>query len=258
MRHLLPALLLLAAPALAADTVEGVRIAPLAADTGVSLGSRHVVGQYGGTTAASLAARYNHEDRLVFGLSMPLATYRLPGDSGRATGLGNLMLEGWYILDDGRDDGRMSGIGVEAHIGLGARSYTWVNDATEVWPGTGVDVVWQARTPGDLGLLYRASVGVHGALDYEPFPSAFLRLGAAVGADYALGDRFGVTAEAAFTYWDTSPFEVAGVFRAEIIDGLRARAGLVLPMAVWVGATPADVKAGIRETTLLLDLQYTL
>lgn len=258
MRTILPLLLALSAPALAADTVEGVRIAPLAADTGASLDSRHVVGQYGGTTAVTLAARYNHEDRLVFGLSMPLATYRLPGDAGRATGLGNLMLEGWYILDDGSDGGRMSGIGVEAHLGLGASSYTWVNDATEVWPGTGVDVVYQGRSAGDLGLLYRGSLGVHGARDYEPFPNAYLRLGAAVGVDYALDDRFGVTAEGAFTYWDPSPFEAAGVFRADIIDGLRARAGIVLPLAVWVGATPVDVKAGIREATLLLDLQYTL
>jgi len=149
-------------------------------------------------------------------------------------------------------------VGLEVHLGLAAPAWTWANDGRQVWPGGGADVVLQGRTAGALSYLYRLSFGLHGARAYEPFPGVYARLGAAGGVDWSFAERFGLTGEAAFTYWDPSPFEVTGLFRAAIVPGLQARVGFVFPLAVWMGATPADQPAGIRETTLLIDLQMTM
>lgn len=258
MPALLLSLVLASAPAVAGDlaggnVVQGHRIQAMDAGTGAAVETRYVVGADGGTDLAVLRARYAH-DRLHLGVALPFASYRVP--TGRDLSMGNVGLQGWYLLSRD-DDGSATGVGVELHLGLGGGAYTWANDPTVLWPGTGADVVFQRRTGGELSWMYRGSIGVHGARGYAPFPGAFLRLGAAAGVDWSLADRFGLVGEASLSYWDTSPFELTGLLRADIVEGLRARAGLVLPLAVWMGAHPADDPAGIRETTLLLDLQVS-
>ena len=44
----------------------------------------------------------------------------------------------------------------------------------------------------------------------------------------------------------------------DVVEGLRLRAGLLLPIATWMGATPADRDAGIREATLFASLGMAL
>lgn len=238
-----------------AAAAEGYRITDMEAATGLSLHQQLVVGQNGGTNLTLLSARLRLSERMMFQVGVPWAAYRQPYPLGRTADVGNLLFEGWYLLETG-DAAR--GIGVQVHVNPGSHAYTWTNDPTQLWPGTGADVLYQAKLPGSLGLFYRGLAGVHVTSDYQPFPRTWLRLGAAAGVDYDLTDRYGLTAEGSFTYWDTSPLEVSGLFRAEVLDGLRLRAGLVFPLAVWVGATPAPTKAGLREATLFLDARFSL
>ena len=80
------------------------------------------------------------------------------------------------------------------------------------------------------------------------------RLALQRGPDLRLIDRVGVVAETSIQYWDVSPWEISLVGRVDLIDGLRLRGGLALPVAVWAGWTPTDREAGAREATLFADL----
>ena len=87
----------------------------------------------------------------------------------------------------------------------------------------------------------------------EAFPSVEGRIGAAFGVDKHLGDRMGIIGEAAAQTWDTSPFEITALFRADPIDGLRLRGGFVFPVFVWAGLTPTNQVSGLTEVTFLAD-----
>ena len=44
--------------------------------------------------------------------------------------------------------------------------------------------------------------------------------------------------------------------RMDLLDGLRARAGITLPIATWGGLIPADQEPGLSEATFLVDMRY--
>ena len=104
--------------------------------------------------------------------------------------------------------------------------------------------------------MYRFALGLHGTRGHAPFPGFFPRFSAALGLDYSLSKRVGLTTEFALSYWDTSPFEMTLLTRFDLLGGLRARAGLVLPISAWAGLIPADQEPGLTETTLLVDMRY--
>lgn len=235
---------------------SGWRITPLGGGHSLSLSEAAVVGPHGGTTVTTLAARVAFEEATV-SVRLPFAAYRTPG--GRATDLGNLAVEALYLREV---DGWIHGLGVEAHVNPGGRPFTWLHRADELWPGGGVDLVYQLRVPGEAGLtwLLRGHAGVHGARAYDPVPGVFARLGGVGAVDYQLpgAPAVGLIGEAAISYWELSPFDVAGLVRVDPVQGLRARGGLVLPMAGWFGWTPASVDGGLRDLTLHLDVQMAL
>lgn len=242
--------------ALVALAQDGNRLRDPLAETALSLEHRAAIGREAGTDMSTLKATYAHDDAWVFSLALPYASFRIPGDMPRETALGNLLFEGWRIMERG-DDGAYRALGVEAHWNLGSRAWTWVNDADELWPGTGVDAVWQERGAGDLAWTWRALVGLHGARSFEPYPGFWLRAGGAAGIDYAIHPLVSVLAEGSLTYWDTSPIEVAAILHSEPLDGLKLRAGWVWPLGVWMGASPGNGAAGFHESTLLFEVRLT-
>jgi hypothetical protein len=147
-------------------------------------------------------------------------------------------------------------LAIETHFNVGSNTYTWVNDGDELWPGFGVDVAWQGSTGEKLTKLYRLAIGLHGAKRHQPYPGFFPRFSAAFGLDYSFGKRLGLTSEAVLSYWDTSPFEINTLMRVDILEGLRARAGVILPIATWAGLVPAEQDAGLTEATFMMDMRY--
>jgi hypothetical protein len=232
----------------------GYRIGAVGGGSTVRMVQKSLVGPDGGSHATVLDASWSFE-RMTATIGLPFATYRTPG--GRTTDVGNMQI-GLARLLDGQSGKYTSSIGVEGHFNVGERAYTWINEAGEVWPGAGVEIVYNGRVDGDWSLLYRASVGAAGAAEFAPFPSWYVRVAAAAGIDRSITDEVGVTAEMSVAYWDPSPWEVSGLVRADIVDGLRLRGGVVLPVSSWVGWVPASRDAGVREATVVVDLSLAL
>lgn len=225
---------------------EGLLAEPIGGGSGVTLASAVVVGGDGGTSALITRGRLRLGD-VTATVGIPFATWRTP--SGRDAGLGNVSLGAWL------PDGERGALGVVARLPLGGRAYTWVNESEELWPGVGVDVIYRGDQPlsDQVTFLGRLSGGAHTSRGAAPVPGLYAKVGAAGGVDVAVREHLGVVGEAAFTWWDTSPLDLAALVRADA-DGLRARAGVVFPLAAWVGAQPTPVPAGAREATLRLDL----
>jgi hypothetical protein len=230
----------------------GYRIRPMGTGGLVSTGLAAVIGSTGGTTAAHVEARYG-SGRFAGGVRLPFASFRT--QDGRGTGLGNLHVDGQALIDV---SGATHAVGVEAHVNLGGRAWTWVNQAEELWPGGGVDAVWQVRTEGDLAWLGRASAGVHGTQGFYPFPKVWGRIAAAGGVDWSATPALGFTGEAHVAYWEVSPIELTGLVRLEPTEGLRLRTGVLMPIASWAGLTPTAAPSGIREVTVVADLSMSL
>ena len=246
---------LLVAPASAFDleggnAYEGHRIGQATHLTGIGLYNRFVVGPDGGTNSIVLVSRYGQED-FSFAIGLPVAAHRTP--MGRAIDMGNLELSGFYHL--GEIGPLFHSVGLEAHVNVGDRAYTWVNDPEELWPGGGANVVYQGQMDLDsMVLLFRGTIGGSAAADFAPYPSAFMRVSGAAAIDYAVMNWVGVIGEMHVSYWDTSPWELSGMVRLDAVEGVRARAGIVLPIGVWAGLAPTSRPAGVRETTLMLDV----
>lgn len=235
----------------------GFRIQGYGTGTGVSLGMKTVLGRAGGTTAGTISTNYQ-TDKWGISASLPFVMHRVPGfrfdnTLNYSDGLGNLAIDAHYVLNDSKV---YSVIALETHFNLGSRAYTWVNDGDEIWPSTGVDVAWQGISGGKLKKLYRLAMGLHFSNGNQPYPSFFPRFSAAFGLDRSLNKQFGITAEASLNYWDTSPFELSAFVRADPLEGLRVRGGIILPVATWAGLVPADQEAGLSESTFLLDMRY--
>jgi len=231
---------------------EGHRIEAVDAGTGLGVGGKVVVGPDGGTHVLTVTARVRAGD-FALGGSLPFASYRVP--DGRDGNLGNARLWAHYRLPWGSLE---QYVGLRVHFQVGKPSWTWANAADEVWPGAGVEAYWESRLGGDaLKWLLRGAVGFHVARAYEPFPEEYVRFQVAGGLDARIVGPLGVVGEMSVQYWDTSPWEVAGLLRVDPFPALRIRAGAVLPIAVWAGLAPAEQPAGVRESTLLVDLTFS-
>lgn len=250
-----------AAPADATDVIggnvpSGVRIAPYGAGTGVDVAQAFVVGANGGTNQTLLRARYA-TGPWGFQVALPFVAHRLPRQA-RDIGLGNLQLDAWRQLGDGSRG--FTAVALELHGNLGDRTYSWVHDADDVWPGYGADLSLQTRRGGErFTTMSRVALGLRTGRAYEPWAGTYVTFEAAFGIDADLADRIGVQAETSIAYWDLSPWDLSGLLRADIAQGLRARGGLVLPLGVWAGIPPIDQDLrGVREATLLVDLSMSL
>lgn len=232
---------------------EGWRIAPMGAASGLRLGQQAVIGRAGGTNATTIEARGTW-GKTWLAVDVPFAAFRTPAE--RTVDIGNVGIDGWRGKEGKRG---YRAIGIELTVPTGGHAWTWANQPDDLWPNAGLDVALQgARDLGALKLLHRVALGVHLTGDYEPIPAVWLRVNGAVAIDAPIGDRFGVTGELSMQTWDTSPLELNGLFRANLIEGLDARAGVVFPIGVWAGWTPSDQRAGISETTFLVDLTMSL
>lgn len=248
---------LIALAALAQDTpvpepggqaAEGVRLWGAGGDTAVRIGHQAVLGRDGGTHATTILGRLRMDD-VQLAVALPFSTYRTPGR--RDHDLGNVQLQGAVALPYGGLDQHL---GLRLHFDAGDPTWTWASSATDLWPGAGIEAFWEARATGTRTWMMRAAFGVHATPGFAPFPARFARFQVAAGLDQPVSDRLGIVAETAIQYWDPSPWEIAALGRVDLLDGLRARAGLVLPVAVWAGWTPAGGPPGVRETSLVFDL----
>ncbi len=193
-------------------------------------------------------------DQVHISASVPVASY--PTGLGQDIDLGNIGLSAWYDLPY---FGLNHSMGLKVHLPAGERAYAWQNSPEELWPGSGLDLLWQGRfgTNGTT-LLLQGSLGIHESVDFAPFQDRWVRAGASAVLDRDLGNRFGVTGSLDMQYWDTTPIEMSVAGRADIVTGLRMRGGILFPIATWAGATPADRPAGIREATLFLSAGLAL
>jgi len=233
---------------------QGHRISAIGGGHAMALAEDAVIGGDGGTAVTTLSTRVVFGAYSV-GVSLPFAAYRTP--DGRTTDLGNLLLEGLYAIDSGE---LTHAVGIDFHFNPGGQPFTWANEAEELWPGTGVNAIYQLRMGlvDGTALLLRGSAGVHTSQSFAPFHKGYPRFAASAAVDQTIAPQVGVLGETTFSYWDVSPWEVAGLIRVDPVSGLRARAGLLLPMFTWLGATPIDRPAGVREATLLIDLQMAI
>ena len=233
---------------------QGHRISPLGGGHGIALAEDAVVGGDGGTNVTTVSTRVVYKEYAI-SLSLPFAAYRTP--EGRTTDLGNLFIEGMYLIEDGD---LTHGFGVDLHVNPGGQPFTWANEAEELWPGAGANAIYQMRMNlvDETALLLRGSFGVHSSQGFEPFHTVYPRFGAAAAIDQTVATQVGIVAEASISYWDVSPVELAGLLRVDPVSGLRARGGILLPMFTWFGASPVDRPGGVREATLLIDLQMAI
>jgi hypothetical protein len=232
----------------------GIRINAYGSGSGAFASQAFVLGANGGTAQTNLRARWASP---MWGLQigLPVVVSKLPRQP-RDVGLGNLQVDAWRRLGSGEG---YTAIGLEAHANLGVRSYTWTNDADEVWPGFGADLVVQdQRGNGRLTRMARVAVGGRWARDYDPWRGQAVSLEVAYGLDFAASNRFGLVGEMSLTWWDLSPWDLVGLARVDLAPGVRARAGAIAPIGVWAGITEIDPDLrGVRETTLVFDLSLT-
>jgi hypothetical protein len=235
-------------------TPQGHRISPLGGSHNMALAQDSVLGGDGGTNVTTLYTRIAFEDYAV-AVSLPFAAYRTP--DGRTTDLGNLLVEGLYTLPS---EGIVHAVGVDVHFNPGGQPFTWANEAEELWPGAGVNALYQMRMglTDDTALLLRGSLGIHTSQGFEPFHKVYPRIGASAAIDQTIAPLVGIVGETTLSYWDVSPWELAGLIRVDPVTGIRARGGFLLPVLTWAGATPIDRPGGIREVTLLLDIQMAI
>ena len=203
----------------------------------VGIGEAFVLGSDGGVLATTAAVRFGAES-WSFAAVVPFASYRTA--AGRTTGLGNVRFEGYHRFSSG---GALQLVGAELHL-PSSDAWTWANDAQSLWPGD---------------LLLRGSLGLHGTPGVAPFPSFYLHVAAVGGYELDLPvEGLSVLSEVALSVWDPSPIDAAGWVSWQPLDGLRVRGGLLLPLGSWVGLSPGDKPAGLREGTFSLDLSMRL
>jgi hypothetical protein len=231
---------------------EGPRVVGLGG-TAVGVGWEGLVGPDGGAHAATARVRVKLDDVHVIG-EIPFASYRVPG--GRDADLGNVAIGAYYALPYGGIDHTL---GFRTRFNVGENAYAYLNEADQVWPGAGLDIIWQGRFDvGGATAIVQGLGGIAASHAYAPFKRTWGRVGVSGALDADLGRRFGVYGEASFTYWDTNPVELSGLVRADLVEGLRVRGGVLLPVAAWAGWNPSNREPGLREATLLLDLSLAL
>lgn len=218
----------------------------------VGVGTAFVFGSDGGVVATTATARYGAE-QWSFAAVVPFASYRT--SSGRTADLGNIRFEGYYRRRAGRT---VQLFGAELHLPTGG-AWTWAHDAQSLWPGGGLSAVYQRRQPvGPGDLLVRGSLGLHGTQGVPPVPALYVHASAVAGYEVAIVQHVSVLGELALSGWDPSPLDLTGLAGWEPVEGLRLRAGALLPLGAWMGLSPGSKPAGLREGTLLLDLSMRL
>ena len=236
-------------PAPTAERVRGLEVVGAWAPSGVRFEQEFVVGTTGGASVSTVAARLAASE-WAFETALPMSAFWTP--DGRQLGLGNVQVGASYALPI--EDGIHHVIGVSVHTNVGEHSYTWVNDAEQLWPSSGFSVSWQGRTAsGPVTVGYRGSVGLTWPAAYQPFPNQFATAGGAVCADFALREEVGVVLEGSFAYWEISPLNAAALGRVEVL-GATGRLGVVLPLFTWLGASPAEFAGGVTEVVVVADL----
>lgn len=227
---------------------QGSAIESIGGGTGLSVQQASVVGNDGGTHAFTALADVAY-DRYKVSVGLPVAAYRT--DAGRRGAMGNLTAL-VSILEDAPNPEWQIGLRLTAPTG---RAYSWVNEAHELWPNTGIDAVYLRRIgDGSLHGAVRTAAGLHVPSSWAPYPEVFARVNLAGMLEQDLGEHAGVFGEAALTWWDVSPIDLSAMLWGEPFDGLRVRGGVTLPVASWAGWQPARVPTGARETTLRLEL----
>jgi len=228
---------------------EAWRIGPIGGRSGLSLREHAVVGGEGGVSVTTAALRVTIDD-FSTDIEMPVAAYATP--AGRTTDVGNLTLRGMYRL---RGDRWEHGIGGEVHFSVGDPAWTWASRSEELWPGGGFNALWRSRyVSGETTVLTELSGGAHGAIPYGPFPRAYARVGAAVAVDQTVVGPLGVSGELAASWWDVSPLDITGLTRVDLLEGLRARGGVVLPIGEWAALAPDVDEPGLRDIAVVFDL----
>jgi hypothetical protein len=234
----------------------GLRIAQNFGGSGVWFSEEAVLGVDGNVHITTVHARYAANHFALVG-HIPFAGYVTP--DGADSNLGNLRIGAWYFFQEGT---MKQGAGLEVHANLGTSAWAWANQAEELWPSYGVTANWQIQyDPGHfigegfpITFMTRASGGLIFAKAYAPYPPLYIKLQGSVGFDKPLHKLVGLVGEATIRYWDISPFEIAGLVRADPMPGFRVRTGLVAPLSVWAGWVPTDSPAGVREVTWIGDV----
>ncbi len=228
--------------------IQGSAIETIGGSTGVSAAMANVLGPDGGTHAFTGTADVVW-DRYKVSVALPVAAYRT--GEGYRGGLGNLSATGAWLAP-GPDPEWQVGATLTLRSG---QAYTWVNEAQQLWPDNGIDLVYLRRLgDGDLRGAVRTSVGIHVPSGWAPYPDVFARLNLAGLVEQRMADTVGVLGEVSLTWWDVSPIDASAMLWAEPVDHLRVRTGFTFPVASWAGWQPANVPAGTRESTFRLEL----
>lgn len=228
--------------------IQGSAIETIGGTTGVGAGIASVIGPDGGTTAYTARADVVW-DRYKVSVGVPVALYRSP--DGPRGGLGNLTASGSWLAPGPDPEWQ---VGAEVTLRTG-QAYTWVNEAHQLWPSNGIDLVYLRRVgEGDLRGAVRTGVGIHAPSGWDPYPDVYARLNIAGLLEQRVADSVGLLGEASFTWWDVSPIDATAMFWAEPTKHLRVRSGFTFPVASWAGWQPARVPAGTRESTFRLEL----
>jgi len=237
-----------AAPSRERFGIQGSAIEAIGGGTGVSAGMASVLGPDGGTHAFTGSADVVW-DRYKVSVAVPVTAYR--ADQGYRGGLGNLRATGAWLAPGPDPEWQ---VGATVTLGTG-QAYTWVNEAHELWPDSGIDLVYLRRLgDGDLRGAVRTGLGVHLPSGWAPYPDVFARVNLAGLVEQRIADTVGVVAEASITWWDVSPVDATAMLWTEPMEGLRLRSGFTFPVASWAGWQPANVPAGLRESTFRLEL----
>ena len=211
----------------------------------VSVGAVAAVGGSGGTQVGTLEMHVPVQ-KWQLGARLPFAAWR--GSDRHDTGVGNLAFEAWRLYDKGA-------LGFEISAHMSDNAWTWAYEAQEVWPSSGMAVVYQSSNrSGPLTIVGRGGFGLYSTPGFEPFPEVYARLSGAVVADVAFGDYFGLVGEGGLAWWDPSPLDLVLAARVDPTAGVRARAGFILPLTQWAGAGADQRISGLHEIGLTLDL----
>lgn len=253
---LLPLVICVTAPAMAGESSgfgpEGLELAPVLAGSAARVAEEWVLGPQGGVAVTELQARLAL-DSVAVELALPAASYATPGE--RALSLGNVQTTAWIRLPD--SPGMQATLGLHLAANLGAPAWTWAQSPLQLWPATSLGLRWQAvHGAAPLRLLSGASANLIWPQEIAPYPGSALRLGALLGADWSIDEHVGLVAESGVSYWDVSPWRASALLRVDAM-GARLRGGLRLPLASWLGWTPAELQ-GPRELSLVLDLGVAL
>lgn len=243
--------LLWAASAVSAEPSPGYRALAVDPVDSVGIQMESTLGPHGGTNVFQAEMQASVTD-WTFWAALPVTTHRSYG--GRTLALGNAHLGIQRRLET--QIGR-SAVGLALRVPTGGEAYSWVQTAEQLWPGTGADITWDTkRQDGERTWSWGARAGYHSNAPYEPFPNQFAKVMIHGGMEQTLRGPWSFWVEGSAAYWDLAPILAATFLAWTPHEGIRAQAGLLHPVATWIGLTPSEATRGFRESTLALDLTF--